>query len=361
MSAAVLEELEVAAEARPAPPERFPHVDVAAWRVFDGDTSAHLAGELPALRPGLAAVVCTYERPASLARCLESLAAQEPPPEAVVVVDASAGADAEAAVAKAAEERELPPTSYFRVKGSLKGLTRQRNFALRVVEHDLVAFFDDDVVLEPGCVATLERVLRENREASGAGVFVTNESSSPNLLWKTRRLLGIVPHLVPGRYTRTGMSIPWSFLGPRTGVVRGDFVPGCGMAFRTTAARATGFHEGFHGYAQGEDLEFSLRVRRFGPLFLACEARLRHDVEPAARPDAFRLGYMAIRNRWVIHRRDVAYHRRGRAARFAWAWTLDTLLLFRHFLFPSRAKRTLLEIRGRLKAAREIYMERAAS
>src|SRR5262249_34532099 len=158
------------------------------------------------------AVVCTYERPASLARCLASLAAQDPAPDAVVVVDASDGADSEAVVQRASAERDLPPTSYFRVKGSLKGLTRQRNFALRFVGHDLVVFFDDDVVLEPGCVDALVRALRENREVAGAGAFVTNESRRPNALWRTRRILGIVPHLVPGRYTRSGMSIPWSFL-----------------------------------------------------------------------------------------------------------------------------------------------------
>src|SRR5204862_3901692 len=163
-----------------------------------------------------------------------------------------------------------------------------------VVEHDLVAFFDDDVVFEPGCLAALERVLRGEPRAAGAGVAVVNESPRPNALWRLRRALRIVPDLTPGHYARSGMSIPWSFLGRRTGVVEGDFLPGCGMAFRTALARATGFHDGFAGYGQGEDLDFSLRMRRHGPLLLACDARLHHLTEPDGRPDPFRLGYMAI-------------------------------------------------------------------
>jgi hypothetical protein len=89
-------------------------------------------------------------------------------------------------------------------------------------------------------------------------------------------------------------------------------------------------------------------------------ARLLHLHEPDGRPDARRLGYMAIRNRWEIQRRGLAGRTRADAARFVWAWGLDTLLLARQLVFPGRARRAVSEIAGRASAALEIVRGQAA-
>jgi len=304
---------------------------------------------------GVTAVICTYHRPESLLRAVSSLAAQVERPVRLVIVDA--GPDRAAARAVESDDalvRAAECAVYARVGGSLRGLTRQRNFALRFVQTDLVAFFDDDVVLRPDCLAEMERAMRDAPDAAGVGAEIEDEPV-PSGIWRVRRALRIVPHLTQGRYTRAGMSIPWGFL-PREGggYAEGDWLPGCGMMWQTDLVRRLGFHEPFEGYAQGEDLDFSLRARAHGRLYLARRARLAHLQEPAGRPDDFRLGYAAVFNRFAIHRRAFPRRRLREVGAFVWAWTADSVLLLRNLAVPSRAVKTARHLAGRLAAARDI-------
>src|SRR5438874_9478897 len=93
------------------------------------------------LRPGLTVAICTYKRARSLERFLHSLMAQDSMPDRLVIVDASPDDETECIVKNyQAVERLANCLLYFRVSGSLKGITHQRNFALRWVATDLLAF-----------------------------------------------------------------------------------------------------------------------------------------------------------------------------------------------------------------------------
>lgn len=112
----------------------------------------------------IAVCVCSYERPASLARCLaslERLAVGWAGDEAVrlIVVDNARSRTAEPVVARHAG------TSRFRVdyvSEPKKGLSQARNAALRAAlaaEVDAFAFIDDDEVATPGWLAALRDTL----------------------------------------------------------------------------------------------------------------------------------------------------------------------------------------------------------
>lgn len=331
---------------------------VTAW--FErGGPELPLTGE-DGLATGVTVVLCTYRRPHSVARFLRSLAAQERQPEALVVVDASPDDATERVVDELGPSASAPTRlCYARVAGPLRGLTRQRNFGLHAVTTDVVVFFDDDVVLQPGCLAAMEAAMRRpGIAAAGVGAFVVDPVPPGLGLWRVRRALGIVGTLAPGRYSRSGFSTPWGAPARADAVVEGDWLPGCAMMWRTAIVRALGFHAALDGYAQGEDLEFSLRARRHGPLLMAGGARVLHLHEAAGRPDAFRLGYMAIHNRYQIHRRGLADRRARDVAWFAYAWTLDTLLLARHLPRPAHAPRAAREMAGRVKAAYDLMLAR---
>src|SRR5262245_21391465 len=92
---------------------------------------------------GVTVVVCTQQRAVSLKRFLDSLAAQDRKPDELIIVDASEDDATEQML------RQFPSISnianrciYFRVSGNLKGITHQRNLALRWVTSSLVVFFD---------------------------------------------------------------------------------------------------------------------------------------------------------------------------------------------------------------------------
>jgi GT2 family glycosyltransferase len=311
------------------------------------------------LSVGLSIAICTLSRPDSVRRVLHSIAGQTRQADEILVIDASRDEATETVVRQMCGAAPgFPRLVYARVTGARVGLTRQRNLALALASRDLVAFFDDDVVLEPGCLVELEQPHRASAGIAGVGGMLAAESAGPSAIWRLRRLLGIVSNLSPGRYHRSGMSTPWSLATQREGLLEGDWLPGFAMMWNTQLAREVGFYEAFAGYGQAEDLEFSLRAARRGKVLMACGARVRDDHALEGRPDPFRLGYMAIHNRYIVHRRGLK-DRTGRdTARFIYAWLMDTFLLLRHLLFPSRWRSALLQIGGRLKAGFDLAQNR---
>ena len=285
-------------------------------------------GEDPPLVPGLAVVICTYRRPDSVRRFVDSLSSQSEPVDELIIVDASPDDATERMLCEhPGLERSTRSMRYVRADGPAAGLTRQRNTALRLVTRDLVAFFDDDVILRPGCLAELQRAFREaGDDVVGVGAYIENDEARPSALWRIRASLGIVPSLRPGSYTRSGISIPWRFLAPTDDLVDGDWLPGCSMAWRTAPARGLGFNESFHGYANGEDLEFSRGMARHGRIVVAGRARLLHMNDAGGRPDMFQMGYIGMRNQLYIHRTWLPRRTRLDVAYWTYASVMDTLV-----------------------------------
>lgn len=312
------------------------------------------------LTTGLSVVVCTYNRLRSLERFLTSLTAQNYGFAQLIIVDASTEEDTEKFVRRSPHLRGLAKEFlYLRVGDSLRGLPRQRNFALRWVKSDLVAFFDDDVILLPNCLGEMVRVHRSAGDSIvGVGALIQGEDPQPTLLWRLMLAFRMVSRLRPGAYERSGISIPWSFVKPTEDTVEGDWLQGAAMMWKTTVVQAVRFCEDFDGYAQGEDLDFSLRARERGKLLLTTKARVEHVQEAAGRPDPYTLGYMEIFNRYQIHRRALANRRLADIVWFTYAWTLDTLLLARRFLSPRWCMWTLRQIAGRLHATYDLIRTR---
>jgi GT2 family glycosyltransferase len=298
------------------------------------------------LAAGCTVVVCTRNRPALLSRFLDSLAEQSPHPAQLVIVDA--GVDTRSRTMLEGHPRRAVLADrvvYYRVDASLTGLTRQSNFALSRVETDLVAFFDDDIVLLPGCLAALERAHRADSTLVGVAAYIENEPAVPSPMWRLRRLLFLVPTLAPGRYFGSGVSTPWGFGGPFEGLVEGDWLPGGAVMWKTAAARATGFTDGLDGYGMGNDLEFSLRISRFGRQAVAGDARLLHLQEAGGRPDPRRWGYEGLRNRRHIHRVGSG-DRIPLKLWFAYAMLAETGLQALNLVRPGRTRDTWEYLRG---------------
>ncbi len=300
---------------------------------------------------GFSVVVCTYKRSASLKRFLGSLAEQDCRATELIIVDASPDDSTEHLI-KSYESTETLADSvkYFRVSGSLRGLTRQRNFALDRVITPLVAFFDDDIVLLPGCLRQMMQAHASSSGVVGVGACIDNSVRNPDLLWKVRRLLRIVTHLRPGSYHRSGFSVPWGFLQRTDQIVEADCLPGGATMWKTDIARAVRFDEHFEGYAQGEDLKFSLEILKFGRLVIAGNSRVLHLHDAKGRPNHFELGYMEIYNRYEIHRKCLQNRSWRDVVVFFYAWTIDSVLLARFLLFPKSVLPIVKQLLGRVSA-----------
>ncbi len=310
------------------------------------------AGAAGRLERALAVVICTYARPASLVRCVASLKRQTRRADTLLVVDASRDDLSEKALASDPDLGSAAGrVGYLRVGDRQRGLTRQRNVALGRITDDLVAFFDDDIVLRPGASRRWSSSTGPPQAAVGVGAVIEGQPETRTRSGGSAGRSGSSRRSRPAATAAPGCPIPWSFLRQDEGVAEGDWLPGGAVMWRTEDARAVGFNEDFAGYGQGEDLDFSLRVARRGRLLMACAARLEHLHEEAGRPDPYRVGYMAISNRYEIHRRGLADRTAKDILWFAYAWSVDSLLLLRHAVVPGRASGVLRQLAGRTRAA----------
>ena len=214
----------------------------------------------PAGGPGeplVTVVVATRDRPQSLARCLRALAALTYARFEVVVVDNAPSTRETLAVvqqqsgqdARVRYVRELRP-----------GVSCARNRGLGEARGELVAFTDDDVVVDPGW---LDGVLRGFDRSPSVGC-VTGLVPSARLDTAEQRYfdrrvswaLGCTPR----RYDRHG-DLQASPLYPYTA---GQFGTGANFAFRTAVLRNLGGFDEALGpgtpTAAGEDLDLFVRT-----------------------------------------------------------------------------------------------------
>lgn len=323
----------------------LPHGVVAEAHYGNCDGGCRQQDPAPATA-GIAVVVCTRNRPDLLAGFLQSLTTQEPRPAQLVIVDASTDDRSARVLDDHARRGELARcVRYTRVGESLSGLTRQRNLALTQVSTDLMASFDDDIVLAAGCLTAMERPLRDHPDIVGVGACIDNCSSEVSLRWRLRRLLFVVPSLQGGRYFSSGVSTPWRYMAPAAEIVDGDWLPGGAAMWRTSAARAVGYAERLDGYGAAEDLEFSLRMARCGRMVVSREARLLHLMAGDGRPDPRRLGFETLRNLTYI-RRVAAEAGGGNRIWFGYAMTMETFIEALNLLRPGMRQRAMAYLLG---------------
>jgi GT2 family glycosyltransferase len=116
-------------------------------------------------------VVCTRDRPDDLERCLASLVALDPPAREIVVVDNSPTTGA------AQEVCARYPVRY--VLEPLPGQSRARNRGIACTTGDVVAFTDDDCVVDRGWLSGLGREFADQRVMAVTGVVCPVELETP--------------------------------------------------------------------------------------------------------------------------------------------------------------------------------------
>lgn len=112
-------------------------------------------------------IVCTKDRPRSLAGCLASLARLDYGPfETIVVDNASRGR----------ETRDIVRNTPFRyVREERQGLNWARNRGLREALHGIVAYVDDDVRVDPAWLAGIARGFGDSGVAGVTGLVLPAE------------------------------------------------------------------------------------------------------------------------------------------------------------------------------------------
>lgn len=119
----------------------------------------------------ISVVVCTRDRPAELARCLGSLRRLDGPAHEVLVIDNAPRDDA--------ARQAVAATPFRYVREEAPGLDRARNRGIAEARHDLIAFTDDDVEVDPGWLGALAAAFADPRVAGVTGRVLPAAQETP--------------------------------------------------------------------------------------------------------------------------------------------------------------------------------------
>jgi hypothetical protein len=101
--------------------------------------------------PAISVIVCTRDRPYALRRCLGALSRLDYDSYEVVVIDNASRTSETLEVVKG--------TPYRYVREERQGLDWARNRGVREARHDIVAFVDDDAIVDSGWLRGMARGL----------------------------------------------------------------------------------------------------------------------------------------------------------------------------------------------------------
>lgn len=297
----------------------------------------------------LALIVCTYMRPHSLSNLLETVLIQTKIPNEIIIVDGSTNEKTKAMLDDKLYDLNI---HYYKVSDEERGLTKQRNYGVERVSKDMeiIGFLDDDIELSKEYFEQLCDVYNEHQDAICVGGITTNEVSwetaqdnepkssayyqidgfkrRDDLRYRLRKLFGLVSKDRPGRIAPFGHERSVGFLPPTGLTYEVDFLMGGIATYKRDIFEHLSFSKFFEGYGLYEDKDFTLKVRKYGKLYVNTAARVEHHHDPLGRPNYIKYGKMVVLNGWRVWR--VATPNPSVGSILKW-WSISLLLSYVRF------------------------------
>ncbi len=266
-------------------------------------------------------ILCTYNRAESLAETLRSINAQVVPAEfrgEILVVDNNSKDKTRQAVEFFAGMSRWPVRYIFEVK---QGLSHARNAGILAARGDVLGFLDDDVLVEPGWMAAMDKLFREtDADMAGGKILRRWDCKAPD--WYTEEVGGPLIGQDYGSERKSDFR-------------KGQYLIGASMAFRKSIFDKTGLFSvelGRKGNSLigGEDKDIFERVSAAGgKIYYEPAAVIHHRVEQ----ERLTKDYM---RRWFYAIGQTAGHQMERKTSAAftgaplWVWGDFTAALFRY-------------------------------
>jgi glycosyltransferase involved in cell wall biosynthesis len=247
------------------------------------------------------AIIPTLDRPARLARTLQSVFAQDYVPAEIVIVDASG-------LSGSAKSFSSPPAGcrLLSLRAERRGAAAQRNQGVTAAGQPYILFLDDDVDLEPRCLRALWTQMEGDATLGGCNAVITNQHYHPPGKAMRRWLswLGCPAHeTLAGRCCGPALNFLPELAATAEADIRVEWLNlGCTL-YRAVALPRPPFLDFFHGYSLMEDAALALQVGRRWRLASVPSARLFHDTQPSPGKDnVFARERMEVVNRWFVMR-----------------------------------------------------------
>ena len=263
-------------------------------------------------------IICTYMRPNPLLDLLKSVNKQTLYPDEILIIDGSK----DDLTNKLLDSYSFKNLKYFKVFDENRGLTRQRNYGLNLVDDssEFIYFLDDDVMLQSDYFEQIMSTYKQYPDAIAVGGYISNEvkwfpSNKKNekskfyfdnwmrkepSRYRLRNILGLQPNSDPGFLPNFGYARSTGFLPPSKKTYYVEFFMGGVSSYKKSLFNEIQFSHYFEGYCLYEDLDFCLRASKLGKLYVNTAAQLEHYHEASGRPNMFAYGKMVVRNSWYI-------------------------------------------------------------
>jgi glycosyltransferase involved in cell wall biosynthesis len=227
---------------------------------------------------------------------MESVKSQDTLPAQIIIVD---GGDP--GIKGLVDTYTDLPVDYLQVLPP--GLTRQRNAGLKKVKRDidLVAFLDDDIVLEPECIRNMLSFWQSAPDhVGGAGFNIIDYPLSGKPSWLEFIFSTYLKNKPYGALLRTGRNMPYC---PAGSTSKTEWLCGGATVWRSNIFKEFDYDEWFASYGIVEDIDFSHRVNKKFDLFVVADARLRH-IETSHK-NQYLLSYIVTMNHlYLAHKHD---------------------------------------------------------
>lgn len=293
-------------------------------------------------------------RPKALLKLLKSVELQSLYPDEILIIDGSINNDTN----RILEENSFQNLKYYKVSEAERGLTKQRNYGIEKVEDfiEVIAFLDDDTILEKDYFYHLLKTYHLYPEALAVGGYIVNEiewkhkqkTSSNEFFYdgwvrkegarfKLRKKIGLLDTTPPGWMPNFSNGRSVGFLPPSNKVYPVEQLMGGVASYRKEVFKEMSFSKYFDGYGLYEDADFSLRLAKKGKLYINTAAKLEHHHAAEGRPNQFKYGKMVTRNGWYVWR--VKYSHPNFKARIKWNSIAMVLMLLRFVNTVTTTKR----------------------
>jgi glycosyltransferase involved in cell wall biosynthesis len=235
-------------------------------------------------------------------------------------------------------------------KAEVCGAAAQRAQGLVATREPVIWFLDDDIELEPECVARLHSALGSDNRMGGVNAMIVNQK-----------------YHVPGRLSQFVYSLmagkreaSWAgrVIGPAINFLPDDrndlpeVVPvewlntTCTM-YRRESLPSPLFPSQFTGYSLMEDLALSQEVGKSWKLANARTARIFHDSQPGShKNDAAEIAAMSVANRHYVMTKVMGKCRWGDLLRF---WSYEAFLSAAAIRSPAGLRGLISSTRGRVR------------
>ena len=242
-------------------------------------------------------VVPTIGRCDELRRMLESLAKQSRLPDQVLIVG-----EGEVNNQLAAEFPQLN-AQFIDLPGSSISEARNAGAKAALPDIKLIAFIDDDIVLEPQAIEAIMRFW-ESAPMDLGGTCLNCLNDPPRVAsWLKRQKitswLGLYGSK-EGAVLRSGFHIPFGHVSETIDV---DWLPTYCVVYRRQVVEKHAFDAFFKGYSYLEDLDLSYRIRKSYRLAVVSTARFYHYPSKVGRPNSYLFGKKEVINRLYFVRK----------------------------------------------------------